>query len=303
MEHLELATRNPQEGTSGGVSLQGLYSRAMAGDEPGVGERLGPYLLEDVLGRGGMGIVFRAAREPDGETVALKVLRPELAGEVYEHRFDRERRIASGLEHPNLLPIVDAGESGGRRYVAVRFVDGCSLAELLETGGPLSVPELLRLAAEIGSALDALHEQGLIHRDVKPANVMLDADGTAALTDFGLAKGEAYTILTRPGQVMGTLDYLAPEVIKGEPATPASDIYAFGCVVFECLAGRPPFPGGSLVEATLAHLEGEPADPAEAREDVPAELGWAVRQALAKGPADRPRTATAYARLVKVSAS
>jgi serine/threonine protein kinase len=274
----------------------------MAGEEPGVGEHLGPYRLEEVLGRGGMGIVFRAAREPDGETVALKVLRPELAGEVYEHRFDRERRIASGLEHPNLLPIVDAGESGGRRYVAVRFVDGCSLAELLETGGPLSVPELLRLAAEIGSALDALHEQGLIHRDIKPANVMLDTDGTAALTDFGLAKGEAYTILTRPGQVMGTLDYLAPEVIKGEPATPASDIYALGCVAFECLAGAPPFVGGTVVEASLAHIGEEPPDPAELRDDVHDRLSWAVRQALAKEPGDRPKTATAYAHLLRAAA-
>jgi serine/threonine-protein kinase len=273
----------------------------MAGDEPEVGEHLGPYRLEEVIGRGGMGIVFRAAREPDGESVALKVLRRELADEVYEQRFDRERRIASGLEHPNLLPIVDAGQSGGRRYVAVRFVDGCSLAELLEAGGPLSIPELLRLAGEIGSALDALHGQGLIHRDVKPANVMLDPEGTAALTDFGLAKGEAYTILTRPGQVMGTLDYLAPEVIKGEPASPASDVYAFGCVVFECLAGAPPFAGGTVVEASLAHIGEEPADPAAARDDVPAELGWAVRKALAKDPADRPRTATAYSRLLKVS--
>ena len=273
-----------------------------ASDEPEVGDKLGPYLLVDFLGRGGMGIVFRAAREADGETVALKVLRQELAADdVYERRFDRERRIASALEHPNLLPIVDAGESGGRRYVAVRFVDGCSLAELLEAGGPVSVPELLRLATEIGSALDALHEQGLVHRDVKPANVMLAPDGTAALTDFGLAKGDAYTVLTRPGQVMGTLDYLAPEVIKGEPASPASDVYAFGCVAFECLAGAPPFAGGTVVEASLAHIGAEPADPAEGREDAPAELGWAVRQALAKDPAERPRTATAYARLLKVS--
>jgi serine/threonine-protein kinase len=273
-----------------------------ASDEPEVGDKLGPYLLVDFLGRGGMGIVFRAAREADGETVALKVLRQELAADdVYERRFDRERRIASALEHPNLLPIVDAGESGGRRYVAVRFVDGCSLAELLEAGGSLAVPELLRLAAEIGSALDALHGQRLVHRDVKPANVMLAPDGTAALTDFGLAKGDAYTVLTRPGQVMGTLDYLAPEVIKGGPASPASDVYAFGCVIFECLAGAPPFAGGTVVEASLAHIGEEPADPAEGREDAPAELGWAVRQALAKDPAERPRTATAYARLLKVS--
>jgi serine/threonine-protein kinase len=275
----------------------------MAGEEPEVGERLGPYRLEDVLGRGGMGIVFRATREPDGETVALKVLRRELAAdEVYERRFDRERRIASGLRHSNLLPIVDAGESGGRRYVAVRFVDGCSLAELLESEGPLTVPELLRVTPQIAAALDALHEQGLVHRDVKPANVMLDAGGNASLTDFGLARGEAYTILTRPGQVMGTLDYLAPELIQGAQATRASDVYALGCVAFECLVGHPPFAGGSLVEASRRHLEEEPADPATSRGDVPGELGWAVRRALAKDPADRPRTATAYARLLQASA-
>jgi serine/threonine protein kinase len=270
----------------------------MADDDPEIGEQLGPYRLEDVLGRGGMGTVFKATREPNGETVALKVLRRELADDVYTRRFDRERRIASGLNHPNLLPILDGGESGGRRFVAVRYVDGCSLAELLEAEGRLPIQQIVPVAAQIGAGLDALHEQGIVHRDVKPANVMLDVDGACALTDFGLARGDAYTVLTRPGQVMGTVDYLAPELIKGGAATPAGDIYAFGCLVFECVTGAPPFAGGSVVETTLAHIGEAPADPAELCDDVSESFGWAVRSALAKEPEGRPATATAYARLL-----
>jgi serine/threonine-protein kinase len=266
--------------------------------DPGVGERLGPYRLDEVIGRGGMGLVFRATRESDNETVALKVLRRELNDDVYLHRFDRERRIATGLQHPNLLPIVDAGESDGFHFVAVRYVEGCSLAELLEAEGRLPPDQVVPLSAEIGAGLDALHQAGIVHRDVKPSNVMLALDSTCALTDFGLAKGDAYTVLTRPGQVMGTVDYLAPELIKAAPATPAGDIYAFGCLVFESLTGTPPFAGGSVVETTLAHVEDAPPDPAELCDDVSESLGWAVRSALAKEPARRPATATAYARLL-----
>lgn len=273
----------------------------MADGDPNVGERVGQYRLDEVLGKGGMGIVFRATRVSDGETVALKVLRQELSNGLYEQRFDRERRIAEGLRHPNLLPIVDAGEDDGRHFVAVPFVDGCSLAELLEAEGRLTVQELVPLAAEIGSGLDALHQKGIVHRDVKPANVMLAADGACALTDFGLAKSDAYTVLTRPGQLMGSIDYLAPELVTGAAATPASDIYAFGCLVFECVTGAPPFAGGSVVEATRAHLGEAPADPAELCDDVSEGFGWAVRTALAKEPQDRPATATAYARLLSAA--
>lgn len=266
------------------------------------GDRLGPYRLGELLGEGGVGVVFKAVREPDGLVVALKVLRDELsADETYRRRFAREGRIAAGLSHPHLVAVVDAGEADGRPYLAARYVEGVSLGELLNEG-PLPVTGLLRVVSEIATALDALHREGLVHRDVKPWNILLDTSGRSYLTDFGLAKGEAATVLTKAGHVVGTLDYLAPEIITGEAAGPAADVYSLGCVAYECLAGAPPFAGRSFVEATLAILEDEPADPGGARDDLPRELSTAVLQALAKRPGDRPPTAAAYALMLRVSA-
>ena len=196
-----------------------------------VGHRLGPYRIEARLGQGGMGVVFRAVHD-DGRTVALKVLRDELAADqAFRTRLAHEARAAAEVDHPNLIRVLEAGEADGRLYLAVRHVDGRSLAERLAAGGPLGVPGLLRLAAGAGAGLDALHRRGIVHRDVKPANLLLAADGTAVVGDFGLAKNRAWTVLTRPGQVLGTLDYLAPELIRGEPAGPMSDLYALGCVL------------------------------------------------------------------------
>jgi serine/threonine protein kinase len=268
-----------------------------------VGHRLGPYRIEARLGQGGMGMVFRA-RHDDGRTVALKVLREELAAdEAFRRRLAREARAAAGASHPNLAPVLEAGEADGRLYLAVRFVDGRSLAERLAARGPLPVDQVVRLAAEVGAGLDALHRRGIVHRDVKSANILLAADGTAVLGDFGLAKSRAWTVLTRPGQVLGTLDYLAPELIRGEPAGPLSDLYALGCVLYECLAGAPPFAGRGVLRIGMAHLEEEPGDPAAGRDDVPPALSWTVRQALAKDPARRPTSAAALARMLRLAAS
>ena len=258
-------------------------------------ERVGPYRLEGELGSGGTGVVYRAVHD-DGEIVALKVLRSELAGdETFRKRFLREARAAQEVVDPHLVPVVDLGEADGRPYLASEFVEGGSLAARL-AAGPLVQDELLRVAAGVAAGLDALHRAGLVHRDVKPANIMLDDDGGARLTDFGLAKGRAYTVLTRSGQVLGTLDYMPPEAIKGEEATPASDVYSLGCVVYECVAGKPPFAGKGMFEIGMAHLEEEPPEP------CPAPLGWAVLQALRKDPADRPPTATAYSTMLRVAA-
>jgi serine/threonine protein kinase len=266
------------------------------------GERLGPYLLESILGEGAMGVVFRATREPDGLVVALKVLKRQLSrDEVYRRRFVHEARVAAAVEHKHLVPILEAGEAEERSYLAVQYVAGRSLEERIRDAGPLSLDEFLRVAAQAGSGLDALHRKGLVHRDIKSSNIMLDQQGEAALTDFGLAKGPAYTVLTRPGQVMGTLDYMAPELIKGEPATPASDIYAFGCVIYECITGAPPFAHKSMLQVGLAHLGEEPPDPLASRPDLPKELSWAVLQALAKEPERRPPTATAYGHMLRVA--
>jgi len=273
-----------------------------AATELEAGGRLGPYRLGEVLGEGGVGIVYKAVHEADGRVVALKVLRHELsADETYRRRFAREGRIAGGLSHPHLVPVLDVGEADGHPYLAARYVEGVSLAELLDEG-PLPASAVLRVVAEVATGLDAVHREGLVHRDVKPWNILLDASGTSFLTDFGLAKGAAATVLTRPGHVVGTLDYLAPEVIKGQVAGPAADIYALGCVTYECVAGRPPFVGGTFVETTLAILEDEPSDPCADRDDLPPDLSFAVLQALAKAPADRPATAAAYALMLRVSA-
>jgi serine/threonine protein kinase len=266
------------------------------------GESVGAYRLESILGEGAVGVVFRATRDDDGAVVALKVLKRQLSrDEVYRRRFVHEARVAAEVEHKHLVPILDAGEADGRSYLAVKYVAGRSLEERIRDEGPLPLDEILRLAAQAGAGLDALHRQGLVHRDIKSSNIMLNEQGDAALTDFGLAKGPAYTVLTRPGQVMGTLDYMAPELIKGEPASPASDIYAFGCVVYECISGSPPFAHKSMLQVGLAHLGEEPPDPLASRPDLPKELSWAALQALAKEPEKRPPTATAYGHMLRVS--
>jgi serine/threonine protein kinase len=261
------------------------------------GERVGSYVLEECLGEGATGVVYRAVHEPDGAIVALKVLRPELAGnDTYRARFLREARAAGEVRHSHLVPVLDVGEAEGACFLACAFVAGGSLAARLRKG-PLGVDELVRVASGVAGALDVLHAAGIVHRDVKPANVMLSEEGSALLTDFGLAKGRAYTLLTRPGQVLGTLDYLAPELIRGETATPASDLYALGCVVYECATGTPPFAGRGMIGTGMAHLDEQPPDPR-----VTPQLSFAILQALEKDPARRPRTATAYATMLQVAA-
>jgi serine/threonine protein kinase len=266
------------------------------------GTMVGPYRLERVLGEGAAGVVYLAARPGDGQVVALKLLRPAVAGDATaRRRFAREARAAAEVSHPHLVPVLDAGDDGGRAWLATRFVEGGSLAARLE-GGPLGLAELRTMVAEVAAGLQALHTRGLVHRDVKPSNIMLDAAGHAALADFGLAKASAYSALTRPGQVVGTLAYMAPELIRGEPASPASDLYALGCVAFEALAGVPPFAGRGVLALGLAHLQDEPPDPGAGRPEVPAEVAWTVRKALAKEPAERPATPVAFANLLAIAA-
>jgi serine/threonine-protein kinase len=270
-----------------------MLSRVSVG-ELRPGDTLGSYRLESMLGEGGMGVVFRARRD-DGSEVALKVLRPELAGDyVFQHRFQQEARAASEVHDPHLVPIVEAGEADGRHYLAVAFVEGGSLADRLGDG-PLDAADVVRVGADVAAGLGALHEAGVVHRDVKPGNVLFDRDGMARLTDFGLAKGRAYTVLTRPGQVIGTLDYLAPELIRGEPATPQTDVYALACLTYECAVGAPPFAGKPFFEIGLAHLEEAPADTRSTRPELSAPLAEAILAGLAKDPARRPQGAPAFA--------
>jgi serine/threonine protein kinase len=280
-----------------------MLGSMVARSEPGVGDAVGHYRLDARLGEGAVGIVYRARRESDGAVVALKLLKQRLGeDETFRARFVHEARAARHVEHDHLVPVLDVGEADGTSYLVAEYVPGGSLEDRLREEGALPIAEALRIGAEVATGLDALHRGGLVHRDVKPSNLMLYEDGRAAITDFGLAKGPAYTVLTKPGQVMGTLDYLAPELIRGEAATPSTDIYAFGCVVYECITGAPPFAGKSLFEIGTAHLNLPPPDPGETRVEVTPSLSWALLKALEKDPAQRPPTATAFASLLHVAA-
>lgn len=249
-----------------------------------------------------MGCVFRASREGSDEPVALKVVRVELASDArYRQRFLHEAKAASAVEHRNLVDVIDAGEIDGRQYLAMRFVRGRQLEEHVKDNGPMPVEDVVKVAEQIGGALDALHEVGLIHRDIKASNILLDDDGVASLTDFGLAKGTGYAELTRPGQIVGTMDYLAPERIRGEQATPASDMYGLGCVLYECVTGMPPFGDKGMMAVAFAHLEEDPPDPRLRRPDLPEGFGAALNAALAKDPADRPPNAKAYIDLLRAA--
>jgi eukaryotic-like serine/threonine-protein kinase len=260
------------------------------------GETLGPYRLEELLGEGGMGLVFRAVRESDGEVVALKVMRFELISDpVFGRRFEQEARAASEVTEPHLVPVLEAGQADGRRYLASKYIPGETLEELLDDGA-LTLADTARWAQHVGAGLQALHDVGIVHRDLKPGNIIIDPEGTAMLTDFGLAKGRAYTVLTKPGQVMGTLDYLAPELIKGSPASPATDIYALGCTIYECVAGQAPFRDKQGIQVGLAHVTEPPPDLTKFRDDIPPDFAAAVLSALAKDPEQRPATAVEYGR-------
>jgi serine/threonine-protein kinase len=264
------------------------------------GESLGPYKLLERAGEGGMGLVFRAIREQDGTVVALKVLKTDVsANETYRRRFEHEVRAASRVRHPNLVPLLDDGEADGERYLAYEWVSGQSVEDRLAGHGPLPLEEAVRIVEQVGAGLDELHDTGLVHRDVKASNVLLREDGTAMLTDLGLARGPRDTALTRPGQVLGTLEYLAPELVRGEAATPDSDVYALGCLAYELTTGRTPFAGRSMFQLGAAHLSEDPPDPCDLRPDCPPGLSRAVRLALAKDPRIRPGSGGAYGRALR----
>jgi serine/threonine-protein kinase len=251
---------------------------------------IGRYRLARRLGEGATGIVWLAF-DSVGAPVALKLLRPELShDDVHRRRFVRELRLARAIEHPNVLAVHATGIDRGCHYLVVRYVEGPSLARRLSAAGPLPIGEALHIVADVASGLDALHRAGLVHRDVKPSNVLLEACGSAILADLGLARGDACSVVTHTGHVLGSVDYLAPELISGAPASPRSDIYALGCLAYALLAGAPPFAGRRPFETTVAHLAEDPTDPGCGRA-----LAQALLVALAKDPSRRPATAGAYA--------
>ena len=249
------------------------------------GSSFAGYQIESVVGRGGMGVVYRATDLSLERPVALKLVAPELAeDELFRRRFLKEPRLAASLDHPNVVPIYEAGEHDGQLYLAMRFVDGSDMRTLLRREGGLPAERALDILAQVAGALDAAHRRGLVHRDVKPANVLVDEDGHAYLTDFGVTK-QLGGNTTETGQIVGTLDYVAPEQIRGEDVDARADGYALACVLYECLAGAPPFHRATEAETLWAHMQ-EPPPPLPG---LPA-LDRVMVKALAKDPGDRYAT-------------
>ena len=270
---------------------------AMNGD-PWIGGRIGDYSVESVLGEGGMGKVY-CATGPDGVRVALKLVKDDYAhDETFRRRFSREARIAQTVNHPNVVPVVATGEHEGLPYMAQRFIEGESLDDKLKREGTLDPATAARIASDVASGLEALWAAGMVHRDIKPANILLDENEKAYITDFGLAKDSQGSLLTLPGQALGSMDYMAPEQIRGEPVSAASDIYALGCVMYESVSGRPPFAEVQGMRILWAHLQDEPPDPLSLRPELPPEFARRMLLALQKNPADRPSTAGEYARML-----
>jgi YVTN family beta-propeller protein len=266
------------------------------------GREIAGYRIESLIGRGGMAVVYCAVDTRLGRKVALKLLSPQLAeSEQFRQRFIRESRLAASLDHPNIVPLYEAGEADGQLFIAMRYVIGYDLRGLLqEQGGRLPVNWTLRLFGQIGDALDSAHEAGLVHRDVKPGNILIasgehprhDRGEHVYLTDFGLTKrtSELSAGLTGTGHFLGTVDYVSPEQIQGKPVGPATDIYALGCVLYECLTGQLPFRRDDDAALLWAHLAEMPPPISGVRPEVPVAVNAVVARAMAKEPADRYET-------------
>src|SRR5581483_6054732 len=260
----------------------------MSVSDPRIGSQIGEYNVDSLLGEGGMGKVYTATG-PDGGRVALKLVKDDYArDETFRRRFYREARIAQTVQHP---------------YVAQRFIEGMSLDDKLKRDGPLDVQTAVGVCTDVAAGLEALWGAGMVHRDVKPANILLDGSGRAYITDFGLAKDTQGSLLTLPGQALGSMDYMAPEQIRGEQVGAATDIYALGCVMYECMCGRPPFAEVQGMRILWAHLQDPPPDPRSVRADIPERFAQTLLVALAKDAAQRPQTAGEYARMLADAAA
>jgi serine/threonine protein kinase len=248
-----------------------------------IGTEVAGFRIESVLGRGGMSVVYVAEQIRLGRKVALKLLTTELAwDEQFRERFVRESHIAASTDHPNIIPIYDAGEADGLLYIAMRFVEGPDLKEILKRGS-LGVGRTIFLIEQLASALDAAHARSLVHRDVKPGNILVEeSTDHAYLTDFGVAKQTTARGLTSTGHFLGTVEYAAPEQIEGGPVDARTDVYALGCVLYECLTGAPPFAQGTEHAVLHAHLVDPPPSVSRARPELPQAFDGVVATAMAK---------------------
>jgi beta-lactam-binding protein with PASTA domain/predicted Ser/Thr protein kinase len=251
----------------------------------------GRYRIVRKLGTGGMANVYLAEDQELGRRVAIKILDDRHASdEQFVERFRREAKNAAGLSHPNIVSIYDRGEAVGTYYIAMEYLDGRSLKELIVQRGPAPIHVAIDYARQILGALRFAHRNGIVHRDIKPHNVLVDSDGRLKVTDFGIARAGA-SEMTEAGSIVGTAQYLSPEQAKGTPVDARSDIYSAGVVLYELLTGRVPFTGDTAVEIAMRHLSAVPEPPSELRDEVPHELDMVVLRALAKDPADRYQSA------------
>jgi len=252
------------------------------------------YRIDELIGRGGMGVVYRAYDLRLKRMVALKLMAPELAlDQRFRERFSREAELAMSLEHPNVVPIHDAGDIDGRLYLAMRYVEGTDLRALLHAEGALDQARALAICSQVANALDAAHANGLVHRDVKPSNVLLDASEHVYLADFGLTRRlDEQGGPAGEGRSVGTPAYLAPEQIEGGQVDGRADVYALGCLLYECLTGEAPFAGSRLAVA-WAHLEEEAPSAKARRPELPEAIDAVIRRAMAKEPDARYPTCAA----------
>ena len=258
----------------------------------------GRYELRELVGTGGMSSVFRAYDLVLERTVALKVLHQRLSGDdQYVERFRREARMVAGLSHQNIVTVIDRGEDEGCSFIVFEFVPGENLKQLVDRVGPLPVDQALGLAAQVARGLAFAHEHGYVHRDVKPQNVLLNGDGQAKVTDFGIARALAVQRgVTQTGTVLGTSDYIAPEQAQGRPVDEHTDVYSLGIVLFELLTGDVPFTGDNFVAVAMRHINEPPPSVRARRPDVPPRVDAAVQKALAKDPGDRFATMADFGR-------
>ena len=266
-------------------------------------KQFGSYEILAPLGEGGSGRVYRA-RDSAGRVVALKLLKDDLNGsERFRKRFAREVEAAMKVDHDRVVRTLDYGEVEGTLYLVQDFIDGASLdAAIRAEEAGLPPRRAVRHAIQVAAGLDAVHDAGLVHRDIKPHNVLLDADDAAHIADFGIAKDSVpRTALTSKGELLGSVHYMAPEQIRGDDIDRRADVYALGCLTYESLCGRAPFADRNGIQILWGHLREPPPDPATFRPDLPAEAGWAIGKALEKDPGARPPTATAFARMLQVA--
>ena len=262
-----------------------------------VGEVLADrYELEELVGSGGMSSVYRAHDRLLDRKVALKVLHQHYSADAeYVERFRREARAVAALSHPNIVTVIDRGEHGGRQFIVFEYVDGENLKHLIQRGDPVPVATALELGIQVAKGLSFAHQQGLVHRDVKPQNVLLNGDGRAKVTDFGIARSlDVQHGMTQTGTVLGTSDYIAPEQAQGKRVDECSDVYSLGIVLYELLTGEVPFPGENFVAVAMRHINEEPPPVRERRADVSPRLDAAIRRAMAKRPGDRFPTMAAF---------